>query len=371
MPKPNPGESKEDYIARFMSSKEAKKSYPGEKQRLAVAHSYWKKHHEMGSINFNYNVAIEEMGMVDSDFIIAGTAINATVTSNNHKFLPEVLEESAKTLIGVPLLVDHENKVENIKGRVFYAGYDAPNQRIPFKAKVMDNDIKSMIKDGRLNSVSVGAMVNPKDIEEDSDGCLIPHNIIFKELSLVAVPADQGATFNIAMNQAYKTFKDDEEIDIDDLEPEEIEEQMSEDEMRKMMKKKGMSDEEIEKAIKMRKAKSMDHNQSQIKSDSSIIERRENMDEQKTEIVEKIVEKVEVKEDKSAELIKSMSEKIEALNKKLSEMEAKKIKEEDKAKDKKEEEDESEEETIESYKILQGVGSLKGGSFTMIRNKYK
>jgi hypothetical protein len=44
MPKPNPNESKADYVARFMSSEEAKRDYPDEKQRLAVAYSYYEKH---------------------------------------------------------------------------------------------------------------------------------------------------------------------------------------------------------------------------------------------------------------------------------------------------------------------------------------
>ena len=38
---PRSGESKEDFISRFMS--ETKEEYPDEKQRLAVAYSYWKK----------------------------------------------------------------------------------------------------------------------------------------------------------------------------------------------------------------------------------------------------------------------------------------------------------------------------------------
>lgn len=36
---PNKGESKEDFIKRFM--KVTKKEYPDNKQRLAVAYSYW------------------------------------------------------------------------------------------------------------------------------------------------------------------------------------------------------------------------------------------------------------------------------------------------------------------------------------------
>jgi len=46
MPKPNPNESKDEYISRFMASEEAQKDYPDEKQRLAVAHSMWKEHNK-------------------------------------------------------------------------------------------------------------------------------------------------------------------------------------------------------------------------------------------------------------------------------------------------------------------------------------
>lgn len=43
MPKPNPGESKKDYISRFMGSEEARADFPDEKQRLAVAYSMFEK----------------------------------------------------------------------------------------------------------------------------------------------------------------------------------------------------------------------------------------------------------------------------------------------------------------------------------------
>lgn len=43
MPNPNPGESKKDYIARFMKSGEAASDFPDDKQRLAVAYSMFEK----------------------------------------------------------------------------------------------------------------------------------------------------------------------------------------------------------------------------------------------------------------------------------------------------------------------------------------
>lgn len=43
---PNKGESKEDFIKRFMSDKDMNQEYPTKEQRYAVALSYWKKKNE-------------------------------------------------------------------------------------------------------------------------------------------------------------------------------------------------------------------------------------------------------------------------------------------------------------------------------------
>ena len=55
MPKPIKGESKEEFVARFMSSEEAKRDYPDKKQRLAIAYSMWRQHNKKMEIN-NFTV---------------------------------------------------------------------------------------------------------------------------------------------------------------------------------------------------------------------------------------------------------------------------------------------------------------------------
>lgn len=152
------------------------------------------------SIKLSYSVPINESGLINDEFLIGGTAISCTTTSNNHKFIAEELRESAQTLNGVPLLVDHRNEISAIKGRVKSGEYDEENSRINFKAIIKDSEIKKMIKDGLINSVSVGATV--RDVEE-IDEVLVPRGIVFKELSLVAVPADSNATFSVALKEAY------------------------------------------------------------------------------------------------------------------------------------------------------------------------
>lgn len=44
MPLPNKGETRSEYISRFMSDDAMKKKYPDKDQRLAVAYSHWRKH---------------------------------------------------------------------------------------------------------------------------------------------------------------------------------------------------------------------------------------------------------------------------------------------------------------------------------------
>jgi hypothetical protein len=154
-------------------------------------------------LKLSWNQEIIESAEVNGEFKIRGIAINETTTSNGHTFIAEELQKSAGSMVGVPLLKDHENFVDNIVGRVFEAEFNEDGKNIIFQARVMDKSMQKMITDGRINSVSIGASV--EDIEEKDDGTLIPKGITFKELSLVAVPADQGATFAVALKEAYNT----------------------------------------------------------------------------------------------------------------------------------------------------------------------
>lgn len=216
IPKPNPSEKQDDYIARFMSNETMKKEYPDEKQRLAVAYSTWRKMHggkkPSEKLQLNYSVPIIEYNSnpLNQEFVIEGIAINSTVTTNNHRFIPEELQKAAHTLNDVPLLKDHENKIDSIVGRVRTSEFDSINSNIKFGAIVNDPIAKQLIQRGDLKTVSVGAIV--ENIEEE-EGILIPKNITFKELSLVAVPADAGATFSIALKEAYNSIKEETEME--------------------------------------------------------------------------------------------------------------------------------------------------------------
>jgi HK97 family phage prohead protease len=149
--------------------------------------------------DIRYSVPIqltENFSDVTGDFIIQGIAISSTITDNGHKFLPEELRNSAGSLANRPLLMDHNSSINSMIGRVVSSVFDEAEQVIRFEAKVNDTKsgkiVKELILAGDLCTVSVGC--NVQEIIEE-DGIFIPMGIKFKELSVVATPADDNAQF--------------------------------------------------------------------------------------------------------------------------------------------------------------------------------
>ena len=142
----------------------------------------------------------------NGEFMIEGTAINATTTRNGVKYTTEELTPAAKSLIGKPILKDHNNSVDAIVGRTTNAYFDTTAEQIKFQGRIADEGIQSKIKKGLITNVSVGAMVrevNREEAEDGSEGPLVAKGIDFVELSLVAVPADPGAGFENALQEMY------------------------------------------------------------------------------------------------------------------------------------------------------------------------
>ena len=159
----------------------------------------------MKNIKFEYQVPIQSKTNSDNDFIISGVAINATTTRNGHVFLAEELQKSAKTLRNKPLLKDHNNSVESIVGRVTNnVSFNNEKEQVLFDARVMDKIMQEKISQGLINSVSVGAIVKEVEYDDKDETKEILRGIEFLELSLVAVPADEGATFATAIAESLK-----------------------------------------------------------------------------------------------------------------------------------------------------------------------
>lgn len=165
----------------------------------------------MEHIKLSYQVpitnSIKDETAEGGSFLIEGTAINVGVTANKTNFLAEELKPAAKTLQDKPLLKDHNASVDSIVGRTTKnVSFSNKEQAVLFEARVEDEDVQEKINKGLINTVSVGAFVERIEEETDDDGnviSLIVRGIEFVELSLVPVPADAGATFGMAIAEAY------------------------------------------------------------------------------------------------------------------------------------------------------------------------
>ena len=155
---------------------------------------------------------------------IQGIAINAGVTRNNVNYKEEELQVASKSLIGVPIMKNHSSKVEDIVGRVTASAYDEGNKRITYAGRIMDMQSIQMIKDGRINQVSVRTKYNNMVEDEDNEGVVIVEGLEFLELSEVAIAGDPKATldFNSVVREDYdKKIKKECDIMADKVEAQE------------------------------------------------------------------------------------------------------------------------------------------------------
>jgi len=171
-----------------------------ESSAFAICNAQMKKEKIKDWRVLEFFVPIEEKISDGEDFIIRGVAINETTTLNNIKYIAEELQKAAPTFRNVPILLDHRNEVSSIVGRTTEnVNFNSTFNRIDFEAKIMDKNIKEMIKDGRIGSVSIGAKV--QDLIEEEDGTMKAVGIRGLEISLVAVPGDSHANLAQAIQQ--------------------------------------------------------------------------------------------------------------------------------------------------------------------------
>lgn len=109
-------------------------------------------------------------------------------------FPAQVLKEKAKDLIGKPVLLDHEWKVDRIVGVVVDAHYDQEKKAIIARLKIPKEGHEKLIaliklSPSPIKDVSIGAIVKTK---KDGDIYTV-QDIEFKELSLVFEGADRNA----------------------------------------------------------------------------------------------------------------------------------------------------------------------------------
>ncbi len=182
-----------------------------ESDAYAVATAGWKKTHggkapSRESLKdwriLEFIMPISEAKMVGDDFLVTGICINETTTRNGIKYTVDELESAAHTFRSKPILLDHENKVNNIVGRTTEnVNFNSEKKGIEFEARIVNEDIKTKINQGLITDVSIGASV--KDLIEEDDGSRKAVGLEGMEISLVAVPGDPNANLAQAMENSF------------------------------------------------------------------------------------------------------------------------------------------------------------------------
>lgn len=160
------------------------------------------------NMKFNFSAKVkltESVNENSEDLMIEGVAINETVTRNGITYTAVELEKSAPSLVGRPILKDHQALVDNIVGRVTESKFEV--DKINFKARIPDKEMKEKIRTGLVQEVSIGAGAEIIDKEEKGTKQRVATNIQFFELSFVAIPGDPGAGVTM-MNAIAESFKE-------------------------------------------------------------------------------------------------------------------------------------------------------------------
>jgi hypothetical protein len=196
--------------------KKGKSQKDASKSAYAICTAQFKKagkrYKEMENTKLNFVVPIIELlqqkddDKLDNVMRIEGVAIEETTSRNNVTYKVEELEMAADTLVGAPLLKDHNNTVDGIVGKVTEAYMDG--KQLKFKAEVMDDSMKEKIRNGLIKNVSVGSKLKElQKVVEDEVTKFVAKGIEFLELSLVAVPGVKGATFTQSVTEAFDAFE--------------------------------------------------------------------------------------------------------------------------------------------------------------------
>jgi hypothetical protein len=196
--------------------KKGKSEKDASKSAYAICTAQFKKagkrYKEMENTKLNFVVPIIELlqqkddDKLDNVMRIEGVAIEETTSRNNVTYKVDELEMAADTLVGAPLLKDHNNTVDGIVGKVTEAYMDG--KQLKFKAEVMDDSMKEKIKNGLIKNVSVGSKLKElQKVVEDEVTKFVAKGIEFLELSLVAVPGVKGATFSQSVTEAFDAFE--------------------------------------------------------------------------------------------------------------------------------------------------------------------
>ena len=132
--------------------------------------------------------------MTSKQITVEGVAIKSGVSRNGILYTKEELGKTFKELANKPLLKDHNATVDNTIGRTTHASFDDKTESVMFKGWIKDESVIEKIQDGRINEVSIGAVVDEVVKESEDAPYEMANGVHYLELSVTPTPGVVGTS---------------------------------------------------------------------------------------------------------------------------------------------------------------------------------
>ena len=258
----------------------------------------------------------KKSGTSSEPLTIKGIAINETTTRNGITYVAEELELAAPSFRNKPILKDHNNSVDSIVGKTTEnVNFNQSAGNITFEAVIVDEKMKSMISQGLVSNVSIGAMVKTiEEVETESEDGQFTKQLIARgmegvEISLVAVPGDKNATLAQAMFESFELKNQQGFVEKIGITEETLmaEEKSAIDALREERAK-------LEEEIMAMQVEKLKAEKAAIEEAAKVVEEKAEVQETAEEVVEEKAETVEEKkpiENKTRGMVKTTEENAE------------------------------------------------------------
>lgn len=140
---------------------------------------------------------------------ISGVAVREGLSRNNRKYLAEELNKFAPTLIGRPILKDHEGLTDNVIGKITEAQSIDGGKSIIYKGWVKEDGtgLLEKFRDGRISEVSIGSFSRRFVRDKDNEEVIIPIDMEALELSTTPTPGVIGTSISVGENIKEESIK--------------------------------------------------------------------------------------------------------------------------------------------------------------------
>ena len=249
---------------------------------------------------------------------ISGIAVREGTSRNNRKYRAKELEKFAPTLIGKPILKDHEGITDNVIGKVTNAESLEDGVIVTYEGWVKEDGsgILEKLKDGRISEVSIGAIAGKIVKEKGNDDIIIPVDMEALELSTTPVPGNRGTSVSISGEKVDGIDLTEEGIKkmIEDYENSNSHSSIKDDTLDKIKKEVSMESKELIPNESV-ETKNMTNEISELKSEiESLKSEKESAEEaRKSDAIDRYKEKAKAKGLKSKDLSNASMETIQML----------------------------------------------------------